>query len=176
MAGRRGPYPGKRYPASYAGRDVGEGMVSQRSHRWHSFDWWYGHWGERDRCGAFRPDGSSEAVCWRDRGHRGRHRFGRVPKELLQAAAARRSQRGQTENARRGMDYRAYLEARLAQAERETRGVMLSAAGRRRGIDARRTWFSGRGATSSPYMSEELRDYFRAHGPNLSATQYRQHS
>ena len=170
------PKDGQRYGKAKAGQDVGDGMVGKRApYRWHSFDWWYGHWDERDRCGAYRPDGSPESVCWKDRAHRGGHRFRKAPASLL----VREAQRNRTVKSRNAavsrMDYRTYLEARHDQAERATRGVMLSAAGRRKGIKPARTWFAGAGATSSPYMSEELRDWFEAHGRNLSATEYRQH-
>ena len=152
-------------------------MVARRSpYRWHSFDWWYGHWDERDRCGAYRPEGSDPQVCWKDRGHRGGHRFRKAPPELLARVAERNRTAKSRQAGQTRMDYRAYLEARHGQAEAATSGVMLSAAGRRRGMDPRRTWFSGSGATSSPYMSEELRDWFAARGRNLSATEYRQHS
>ena len=171
------PKDGQRYGKAKAGQDVGDGMVGRRPpYRWHSFDWWYGHWDERDRCGAYRPDGSDPQVCWKDRGHGGKHRFRKAPPELLARVAA--SNRKAKSQARRttGTDYSAYLEARYNQAERATNGVMLSAAGRRRGLSARRTWFSGPGPISSPNMSEELQDWFKANGRHATRAEFRQYS
>jgi hypothetical protein len=149
-----------------AGQDIGDGMVS-RGGRWYSFDWWYGHHDDRDACGAYRPNGSPADTCRRRNGHRGGHRFGpKADKSLFSRKSIYAPSRA-TEG------YADYLEYRLDQADRATNGIMLSERGKRAGISSRKAWFSGAGQTSSKNMSEELRDWFAANGPNLSAKEFK---
>jgi len=128
----------------------------------------------RNACGQFGEPGTA---CRRLGGHRGRHDFVPLPAghPLLQprkpVTAGAGSPRKGTESQRLAAEYRAYLEARHDQAERATRGAMLTPQARARGTNPRR-WFSGR-TSSARGQSEELRDWFRQHGPNLTATQFR---
>lgn len=73
---------------------------------------------------------------------------------------------------RRAQEYRLYLESRYDAAEEACRGVLLNADGERRGVNPRTAWFAGRQGTTR-YASDELADWFAAHGPTLTATEWR---
>lgn len=81
--------------------------------------------------------------------------------------------RRKRERDRQAGEYRAYLEARHSDAEDATRGNLVSAAGRRRGVTGRAFFTSGRKPPMS-YASDELRDWLEANGANLTATEYRE--
>lgn len=60
-------------------------------------------------------------------------------------------------------EHRAYLEQQWITAERETRGVMVNAKGKRAGVDPRAFWSDAR--ARDRYASDELRAYFDQHPP-----------
>ena len=160
---KSGQYVGK----DKAGEDYGtpeRGSVSNPG-RWWSLRWWVGHhWKRRPGSGEFAPDTSGAPRGYVDTSGR---EWAPVDPALLRRRAG--SERDSSRDAR---DYRAYLESRYDAAESATRGHMVNAAGRRRGISARRTWFSGRQG-STAYATDEMRDWLEANGPTLTATAYR---
>jgi hypothetical protein len=161
--------------------DDHEGSVAKTG-RWFSEAWWDGHWLARTRCGTWRARGAGVEACHRGRGHAGEHAYSPATIERARAAAVPDSvlYGSGTESSRKrrrhpaagsAVDHRAYLEARLDDAERATKGNLLSAEGKRRGVDARR-WFKGGQPPSLRYASDELRDWFEAHGRNLTASEF----
>lgn len=80
--------------------------------------------------------------------------------------------RGISDRVRIARDYRLYLEARYSAAETACVGILVNADGAARGISPRRNWFSGRNG-SLKYASDELRDWFAANGPTMTATAFR---
>lgn len=81
-------------------------------------------------------------------------------------------------------EFDAYLEVRIAMAERDCRGYLLSKAGRRKGIQVL-SLFYGPWSRVELYASEELEDWFRANGrltyaefedQYSSSTQYDDHT
>lgn len=165
---KSGQYVGK----SRAGDIIGEGKVAERSGRWWSWDYWFGHWDERNDVGEYRPEGS---------GRRWDSGSGRQPAPLwmksegLPEGLRRRRPvegRRQSTRQREASEYRAYLEAQYDAAESATRGTMLNRAGKARGVNPRSAWFAGRNG-STTYASEELRGYFSRHGRPLTNEQWR---
>lgn len=160
--------------------DDHEGVVA-KSGRWFSGAWWDGHWLARTRCGEWRGKGESLEACHRRKGHEGGHGFSSpsleraraaaVPDSVLYPSAAAAPRRKVSERSRVAGDYKAYLEARRNDADAETRGVLVNAAGRRRGISEGQFFTGSR--RSSRYMSEELAEWFRQNGANLSAAEFR---
>lgn len=163
-------------------RDRG-GFVAE-SGRWWPASWWDGHWLERTRCGEWREAGGSAEVCHRRHSHDGEHTYSRSSLERAKAAAVpdhllyptqsgSRQARRRSDRERSSADFKAYLEARYDDAEQDTRGNLVSAAGKKRGITARQ-FFNGRRRASLRYASDELRDWFEANGRNLTASDYRE--
>jgi hypothetical protein len=162
---------GQHVGVSRGGDVIGEGKVAERSGRWWSWNYWFGHWDERNTMGEYRPDGTSQTYST----------SGRKPQPLWK----RDDQQGQwtprspvggarriSERSREATEYQAYLEAQHSAAESATHGEMVNRAGRRRGVSARTTWFSGRNG-SLTYATEELRGHFSDHGRPLTNTQWR---
>jgi len=65
--------------------------------------------------------------------------------------------------------WRAYLDARRDDAERATNGNVLAVSARARGVSAERLFSPGASLTSA---SDELRDWFHAHGPTLRRAEF----
>lgn len=103
-----------------------------------------------------------------------RARAAAVPDSILfgsSSSATPRSRVRQRIRVARGVDYGAYLESRYNAAEAATRGNLVSAQGRRQGISANQ-FFTGK-PRSLKYASEELKDWFRANGANLTAARFK---
>lgn len=107
--------------------------------------WWPLRWWRTHWLRHRRRDGE-----WADKGGRSKS-AGR----FLSRAGGRRLTPAQ----RNAAAYREYLEARYQAADRATRGNAPSA------------YFTGR-PRSPRTAPEELRDWFRDHGPNLTASEY----
>jgi hypothetical protein len=158
------------------GQRIDSGRVAGSS-RWWSDKWWSGHHFSRNACGQFGEPGTA---CRRRHGHKGRHAFIALPADSSLFPGNRAKTRAQagaggrklSEREQVARDYRAYLESRHNAAEAATRGVLLSPQGKTRNV-APGKWFTGRAGVSRKGMSEELADWFRANGPNLTASQFR---
>lgn len=157
------------------GDRIDSGRVASTG-RWFSDRWWSGHHFSRNACGQFGDPGTA---CRRRSGHRGRHAFVTIPKDSTlfpgnraKTRSAATSPRRTSQREQTARDYRAYLEARHNAAERATSNHLVSPAGRAKGVKPSK-WFTGRAGVSRRGMSDELADWFRANGPNLTATEYR---
>jgi len=133
-------------PPGQEGRRVAGGKVSQDD-RWWSSRWWRGHWLKHRKSDGEWADGAGATA---------RHR---ESLSFLTPSAGRKV--STTEHT--ALEYQAYLEGRQQQAERATVGHAPDA------------YFTGR-PRSTAKAPEELRDWFRANGPNLTAAQFRRKS
>lgn len=177
---KAGHWFGKEQADAYEIDPDEHGGVVAKSGRWFSESWWDGHWLSRTRCGQWREAGASAEVCHRGKGHDGEHTYSApsltrakaaaVPDSLLYGEGGPGKRRQVRDRSRVATDYRAYLEARMDDAERDTRGNLVTPAGRARGIDGRH-WFRGR-KVSTQYATEELRDWLRDNGATLSASEF----
>lgn len=138
------------------GERIDSGKVAQ-SDRWWPDRWWAGHHMKRDKTGKWA-------------GHQ--EGFRQAPARLLQPRKPVGETRRRTSADQLRADYKAYLENRHNQAEAATRGHMLTPRAERRGVKTTK-WFNGRAGVSRRDASEELRDWFRANGPNLTYSEFR---
>lgn len=67
--------------------------------------------------------------------------------------------------------YREYVAVQHLQAEDDTRGNLLNAAGRAAGIDPATLW-SGQTARARKYASDELKQWWSEHGGRITATEF----
>lgn len=133
--------PGSEHGTDSQGR---YGQVS-RTHRWFSYDWWFGHHFDREPDGTWKDDGGPKRQAGWETTYK--------PRSKPQTAAQRR------QTAQR--DYADYLHERYLAAEKATRGNMVTAAGKAKGYggadffdaDARRR-------PGARWMSDELRAWF----------------
>jgi len=140
------------------GQKIDGGKVA-KTERWWSFRWWRGHHFTRGAGGKFAGAGGSD--------------FRKAPASLLRGRkpAGERPARDTSRQAV-ARDYRAYLEGRRNKADAATNGHMLTSRAKARGVSPQK-WFNGRAGVSMRDASDELRDWFRANGPNLTSSQYR---
>ena len=139
------------------GERIDSGRVAQ-TERWWPDRWWSGHHFKRDSEGRWAG---------------GREGFRQAPASLLRprkpvGEAKPRQAAGQALRA----EYKAYLEHRYDQAEKATRGHMLTPKAAHRGVKPGK-WFTGRAGISMRDASDELRDWFRVHGHNLTFSEFR---
>jgi hypothetical protein len=91
-------------------------------------------------------------------------------REARQDKARARRDRAKDRRRTKDDEFRSYLESEWIAAERQTRGVMVNAAGRRAGIDDR-SLFTGPESRVRKYGSRELREYFEQH-PRVSRSEF----
>lgn len=141
------PESGEWVAPGQRGKRIAGGKVSGQD-RWWSGRWWRGHHLKHKKSDGEWADGPG--------GRAARRHHKAMAKK---AAAGRKVSRSELQ----ALEYQNYLEARHQQADRATSGHAPSA------------YFSGRPRAVST-APEELRDWFRANGPNLTASEYRQQS
>jgi hypothetical protein len=123
------------------------GKISQED-RWWPARWWRGHWLRHRRKDGQWADGAGARAA-----------------KKHEAAQARKARAGRrvSRNEHAAIEYQTYLEGRQQQADNATRGHAPDA------------YFTGR-PRSVNTAPEELRDWFRDHGPNLTASEFRRQS
>ena len=93
---------------------------------------------------------------------------------LRQKARARAATAKSAARQTQARDYKTYVESRRNDADATTNGNIVTAEGRRKGIKPSQ-WFTGR-QPSDRYATDEMKDWLRANGPTLSATDFRAQS
>lgn len=155
---------------------MGEGLIRREIERarkaqaggrgqsglWHSPRWWRFHHAVTDECGAYSDWEHAEA-CHNGAGRQKRAGW------VVNTVERRRSKRTPAAAAQRA-DFDAYLDERYNAASAATNGVMLSARGKARGVDSRRFFTASR--VDQGAASDELRDWFRANGPVMTAKEH----
>lgn len=161
------------------------GKVSERHHRWFSRRWWRGHWFGRTRDGEWRDPDDPSDISYRDTGHYEGGAYDPRREHLQQLARERKRKREekrggrawrQAERSRQATEYRDYLRSRHDEADRATRGTLVSKAGEARGVTGASFFDPRRPNPSRRWMSEELRTWLDDHGENMTATEYRRQS